>query len=435
MATVVIGAGFTGIAAAWELSKQGHEVVVLEYSHQPGGLAAGFKAEGWQWPLEFHYHHIFSSDKAILELIDDMGLSHLVSFKSTRTGILRLNRISRLDSPSSLLQLPFLSFIEKCRIGLTLSFLKATNQWRMLEKYTASSFLIKTMGARGYSELWKPLLVGKFGAFADQINAAWFWARIKARTKSLGYFDQGFAGIADAMVATLEAKGVSVVYGCQVEKITKNSRGKITIEYIQNEKKRHKQADQAIVTLPASNVLRMIDTLPRSLNKSLEKLDSLAAVTVILELDSPLFRDGWYWVNINDPKPFLAVVEHTNFVDAKHYGNKTVVYIGKYLSVDDPLFSSSDEAIVELFTKHLKKLPAINSVKISRSWVNRAPFAQPIAPINQSQHLPPHVLWPGTLYWACMQHIYPWDRGTNFAVGAGIDIAQRLIKDQKANVS
>jgi protoporphyrinogen oxidase len=435
MATVVIGAGFTGIAAAWELSKQGHEVVVLEYSQQPGGLAAGFKADGWQWPLEYHYHHIFASDTAILELINEMNLAHLVSFKSTRTGILRHNHISRLDSPISLLQLPFLSFIDKCRVGMTLAFLKATNQWKFLEKFSAASFLTQTMGTSGYNELWKPLLVGKFGAFADQINAAWFWARIKARTKHLGYFNQGFAGIAQAMVAALESKGVSVVYGCHVEKIVQQSSGKINIHYKQNEKKRDMHADTAVITLPASNVIKMVEALPNALQARLKKLNSLAAVTVILELNAPLFRQGWYWVNINDPKPFLAVVEHTNFVDAKHYGNKTIVYIGKYLSLNDPLFSSTDEAIVALFTKHLKKLPGINAVKINRSWVNKAPFAQPIAPLNQSQHLPPHVIWPGKLYWASMQHVYPWDRGTNFAVGAGIDIARRIIADQEVNDS
>jgi protoporphyrinogen oxidase len=431
MATVVIGAGFTGIAAAWELSKQGHKVIVLEYSHEPGGLAAGFKATGWQWPLEYHYHHIFASDAAILNLIADMGLAHLVTFKSTRTGILRHNRISRIDSPISLLQLPFLSFIDKCRIGLTLAFFKTTNRWQLLEKYTASALLTRVMGAKGYQELWKPLLVGKFGAFANTINAAWFWARIKARTKRLGYFDHGFAGIAQAMVSELEKKGVSIVYGCQVEKIIKRSSGEIDIQFIQEGKKQHMIADQAVMTLPASNVLKMVEKLPKTLTRDLVKLTSLAAVTVILELDSPLFKQGWYWVNINDPKPFLAVVEHTNFVDAKHYGNKSIVYIGKYLSRDDPLFTLSDAKIVELFTTHLKTIPDIHQLKIARSWVNRAPFAQPIVPVLQSQHLPPHVIWPGKLYWACMQHVYPWDRGTNFAAESGIEIARKIIKDRE----
>lgn len=426
MDTVVVGAGFTGIAAAWELSKAGHSVTLLEYSHQPGGLAAGFKADGWEWPLEYHYHHIFASDKAIQSIIQDMGLAHLVSFTSTLTGILRNKHISPIDSPMTLMKLPFIPFIDKCRIGATLAFLKLTNQWQILEKITASSFLARTMGKIGYEALWEPLLVGKFGIFANQINAAWFWARIKARTKKLGYFEHGFAGMAEAMVTVLKKKGVTIVYGSQVETLTESASGNIEVSYSKNGKTHQLLADQALVTLPASQVLKLVDSLPQSLRNNLSKLQSLGAITVILELDTPLFKDGWYWLNINDPKPFLAVVEHTNFVEAKHYGNKSIVYIGKYLPVTDPLYASSDQEIIKLFTEGLGNIPDTNPLVISRSWVNRAPFAQPIAPVHQSRNIPPQVLWPGKLYWASMQHIYPWDRGTNFAVEAGINIAKKM---------
>ena len=435
MDTVVIGAGFSGIAAAWELSQSGHNVTVLEYSHQPGGLAAGFKAKGWEWPLEYHYHHIFASDTAILKLIEDMDLTHLVSFSTTLTGVLREHRISPIDSPATLMRLPFIPFIDKCRIGVTLAFLKITNGWRMLEKVTTSSFLTQTMGKRGYEELWKPLLVGKFGRYADKINAAWFWARIKARTKKLGYFDHGFAGMAEAMITVLKKNGVIIEYGSQVEKVTETSNGKIAIRYRQKGKLRELLADQALITLPATQVTKIVDSLPESLHTKLSKLKSLGAITVVLELASPLFKKGWYWLNINDPKPFLAVVEHTNFVDAKHYGNKSIVYVGKYLSPTDPLYASSDKEIVQLFTKHLASIPETNPLTISRSWVNRAPFAQPIAPINQSKNLPPQVILPGKIYWTSMQHIYPWDRGTNFAVGAGVSIVQKMNEDVQVQSS
>ncbi len=435
MDTVVIGAGFTGIAAAWELSQSGHNVTVLEYSHQPGGLAAGFKAKGWRWPLEYHYHHIFASDNAILKLIEDMGLTHLVSFSTTLTGVLRNNRISPIDSPVTLMRLPFIPFIDKCRIGVTLAFLKITNRWQMLEKVTASSFLTRTMGKRGYEELWKPLLVGKFGRYADKINAAWFWARIKARTKKLGYFDHGFAGMAEAMISVLKKNGVTIAYGSQVEKIAEDPSGKVVIRYSQNGKTLKLLADQALVTLPATQVTKLVNSLPQSLHAKLSKLTSLGAITVVFELEGPLFKKGWYWLNINDPKPFLAVVEHTNFVDAKHYGNKSIVYVGKYLSPTDPLYASNDEKIVQLFTEHLSTIPETNPLTISRSWVNRAPFAQPIAPINQSMNLPPHVISPGKIYWTSMQHIYPWDRGTNFAVGAGVSIVQKMNEDLRTQAS
>lgn len=42
----VIGAGLTGIAAAWQLSRSGHEVVVLEAADRVGGLASSITVSG-----------------------------------------------------------------------------------------------------------------------------------------------------------------------------------------------------------------------------------------------------------------------------------------------------------------------------------------------------------------------------------------------------
>ncbi|MBZ0310067.1 MAG: FAD-dependent oxidoreductase, partial [Anaerolineae bacterium] len=55
----IIGAGVAGLAAAWELVLQGHQVTLFESESQVGGLAAGFRDENWDWRLEKFYHHWF----------------------------------------------------------------------------------------------------------------------------------------------------------------------------------------------------------------------------------------------------------------------------------------------------------------------------------------------------------------------------------------
>jgi len=45
--TVVVGAGFSGLAAAWTLSNAGAEVLVLESSERPGGVVRSEKREGF----------------------------------------------------------------------------------------------------------------------------------------------------------------------------------------------------------------------------------------------------------------------------------------------------------------------------------------------------------------------------------------------------
>jgi uncharacterized protein with NAD-binding domain and iron-sulfur cluster len=53
----IVGAGAAGLAAAYDLTRAGARVVVYEAAPQPGGLASGFRAEGWSWSLERFYHH------------------------------------------------------------------------------------------------------------------------------------------------------------------------------------------------------------------------------------------------------------------------------------------------------------------------------------------------------------------------------------------
>lgn len=74
----VVGAGFAGLSAAFDLRKLGHDVVLFEASDIPGGLASGFKEPHWDWTVERYYHHWFQSDAHLLGLMEELGLSDQV---------------------------------------------------------------------------------------------------------------------------------------------------------------------------------------------------------------------------------------------------------------------------------------------------------------------------------------------------------------------
>ena len=77
MQVAIIGAGFTGLSAGYFLSKAGVDVTIIEASGSPGGLAGGFKGKNWNWSLEQYYHHLFTSDNHILDLV----LPHYLLFQ------------------------------------------------------------------------------------------------------------------------------------------------------------------------------------------------------------------------------------------------------------------------------------------------------------------------------------------------------------------
>ena len=100
----IIGAGIAGMSAAWDLARAGHEVHIFEGADRVGGLAAGFKDDGWDWYLEKYYHHWFEGDKHILGLIDEIGHSDKILFPRPKTSYWLDGKIYRSEiSPSALL--------------------------------------------------------------------------------------------------------------------------------------------------------------------------------------------------------------------------------------------------------------------------------------------------------------------------------------------
>src|SRR5581483_6456851 len=110
----IIGAGFTGLSAAYRLLQAGHEVVVFEKDSMPGGLAIGYKEKGWDWSLEYHYHHWFTNiknsinnDRSVFGLAQEIG--HQVLIRRPKTSVYVDKEIFQFDSPKEVLLFPKLS--------------------------------------------------------------------------------------------------------------------------------------------------------------------------------------------------------------------------------------------------------------------------------------------------------------------------------------
>lgn len=424
MRVAIIGAGFGGLAAAYRLARAGVDVWVYESEDKPGGLAVGFKEPQWAWTLEKHYHHWFTNDYSVLNLASEVG--HRVVTKRPKTSTFINGEINQLDSPFSLLLFPKLSFFERVRTGVILAFLKATTSWRSLERITAEEFIKKYMGQESWNVLWGPLFVGKFQEYARQIPASWFWARIKKRTQFLSYPEGGFLSFALALDKVLRGNSGKILYNTEIKSITKK-KDKLLVKT----SKYSFEFDKIICTLPSAIFVKIVEGLPKDYIEELLSLKSIGAVNLVLSLKKQFLEDGTYWLNINAKHfPFLAVVEHTNFIDKKYYNNEHLIYIGNYLPTNHPYFQKDAGDLLREFYPFLKTVnPKFDKSWINKGYVFKAPFAQPVIPLKYSENIPSFETPVRGLYLCNLQQVYPWDRGTNYAVENGEKVASLILKE------
>ena len=424
----IIGAGIGGMAAAYDLIRAGHPVTIFDRDDFVGGLASGIKEPHWAWSVEKYYHHWFTTDRFIQDLIAELGWEEEVHFPRPYTVMYHEGKFYPFDSIPSALLFPGLGWgLNKIRFGLVGLYLRLTNDWRPLEATTVDSWLRKWAGEKVYKMMWEPLVIGKFGAHYQDVNMAWMWARLKARTTRLGTFEGGFQAFADRFADHLRQMGVQIHLEAPISQIDSHSGEGIRLEIGD----RFEIFDQCLVTTSPGILAKLAPTLPQDYLAKLLNLKSMGAVVLILSLSQRLSEEGYYWFNI--PKsagyPFLALVEHTNFISPEKFGGDHIVYCGDYLNPDHEYFELTKDELLEKFLPALQRFnPKFKPDWVTNSWLFRTRYAQPVPEVNHSRNIPAiQTPIPG-LFFASMSQVYPWDRGTNFAVEIGRKAAVLMIE-------
>ena len=418
--TAVLGAGALGLTVAYRLAQRGEDVVILEREALPGGLAAGFEIEPGMW-LDRFYHHLFKSDRHAIALINELGLGDELLWRRPLTMTLRDGQAHQLDSPMSLLRFTPLPVADRVRMGAWLAYLRSLRGPGRLEGETAADWIRRHMGARAYDVVWGPLLRGKFGALAGEIAMPWFWARVHDRTAELGYLRGGFHRLYDRLAEGIALAGGTLRFGTEVREIRTDTAGGMRVETSGGE---GVSVDRVVSTLAVRLTCRLAPELPDSYRSRHEWGTAYGAHCLILALDRPLTES--YWMNVNDPGyPFMALVEHTNYMERADYGGRHLVYLGNYRPMDDPLLHTATADVVEAFSPHLQRINArFDPSWVTDSWSFSAPFAQPIVTTDYRDHIPPFETPVPGLWVASMFQVYPHDRGQNYS----IDLAERLVE-------
>ena len=433
----IIGGGVAGLAAAYHLTKEGHFAEVFEVAPFLGGQASTFDVFGGQ--LERGYHHLFVSDTEISDLIQELGLGGKLAWLESTVGFYHGGKIWDFASPMDLLRFKPLPFLDRIRVGFWTFILQKTKSYSKFEGVTARDWLSKRMGRRGYEVIWEPLLRGKFGEFYDKIGMTWIWNKVTLRVASrkgagqvehLGYPMGSFGEVIEVLADRIAQQGGVIHTSASVTQIV-DADGSATAMEVQLEggETERREYDAIIATTPSYVFTRLAPAMPPEYQSKLEDVDYLSAVLMVMVMDRPFTNK--YWMNIADPNmPFVALIEHTNLIDKELYGGKHILYISNYPSRDNELYQMSGDELMDLFVPHLQKI----NPDFERSWVieyhhHRVDGAQPIVGVNYGAGIPDHRTPLQGLYLANTTQIYPEDRGTNYSVRMGRQVARMVVDD------
>ena len=433
----IIGGGVAGLAAAYHLTKEGHFAEVFEVAPFLGGQASTFDVFGGQ--LERGYHHLFVSDTEISGLIQKLGLGGKLAWLESTVGFYHGGKVWDFASPMDLLRFKPLPFLDRVRVGFWTFILQKTKSYSKFEGVTARDWLSKRMGRRGYEVIWEPLLRGKFGEFYDKIGMTWIWNKVTLRVASrkgagqvehLGYPMGSFGEVIEVLADRIAQQGGVIHTSASVTQIVEAD-GSATAMEVQLEggETERREYDAIIATTPSYVFTRLAPAMPPEYQSKLENVDYLSAVLMVMVMDRPFTNK--YWMNIADPNmPFVALIEHTNLIDKELYGGKHILYISNYPSRDNELYQMSGDELMDLFVPHLQKI----NPDFERSWVieyhhHRVDGAQPIVGVNYGAGIPDHRTPLQGLYLANTTQIYPEDRGTNYSVRMGREVARMVVDD------
>ena len=423
MNIAIIGGGPTGLAAAWELSKRGVNITLYERdANEIGGLAGAAPIN--ETYIDRFYHHIFTSDTDILDLINEMGLSEDMLWVEPKNGIFINGILYPFTSPLDLITLPEVSLIGRFRMGLSVLMAKNVKDFMSMEGINAKDWLIQKTGNDAYEKIWRNLLYSKFDKDADDVSGVWIWNKFKLRgstrqsinKETLGYLRGSFFKVYKALAERLTNTGAKIVFE-PVTHISGNG-NKVVIETESSAI----VYDKALFTGAPALLCKLCDfSAGYAANAAHTKYKSNICMTIVTKQRI----SDYYWVTVAQRgAPFVLFIEHTNLIKDPEYKDKHIIYLSRYIDESDPFFTAPNEEITNVFFEYLGRLfPGFRREAVTDSYINRAVYTQPVIGLNYSKHILPYETPVKGLYLASMAQIYPEDRGQNYAVHMGKKVA------------
>ncbi len=417
MTTVIIGGGLAGLAAAYRLA-DGDEIILIEKEPELGGMASSYEINNYH--IEKYYHHIFSSDKELIALIDELDLGNKLEWLRGSTGYYFDGKIYPMNTPIEILKaLPLMDVI---RLTLLVLKAKGIKDTAPFDDITAKQWILDTAGESVYNNFFLPLLQSKFGDNKERVSAAWLLGRVRIRSnrgakgERLGYMRGGFQALIEKMAESIRKKGGIIRKG-SASKI-EVAGGSVKSVVVDGESIK---CDRVISTVSPHVLQKIIDPGLLGLDMNISYQGTACALFGLTEK----IMDDVYWLNIKEDVPFGAVIEHTNFIPVSDY-DENLMYVTSYFqNPDSALWKSNDDEVIELYQNGLERLFPGFRKKVKWWRLRRDIDTAPVYEVGYGKKVLPYRTNVKGFYLAGMfsEANYP-ERSMNGSIKAGFECAK-----------
>jgi protoporphyrinogen oxidase len=423
----VLGGGMLGLTIALRIAQSGRKVTLIEASPSFGGVTSTCTHDGVSW--DRYYHVVSASDRHLLALLDELGLSDELVWGTTKTNFFDGSVLSPLNNVFDYLRLPALGAIDKLRLGINILYGSRCEDGIALEHEKVEDWLVRWSGRNTFEKLWRPLLRSKLGDNFQHASAAYIWATIRRfygarqgakKTELFGYVRGGYARVIEAIIGSLAAQGVSFEAGYPVNSVAKTEEGLAISSPTTT-----RLFDEAVVTFASPLVARMCRDLDPSEKQQHEAILYQGVVCSSMLLTRPL-GDAYLTYITDETIPFTTIIEMSSLIDRVLLRGHHLVYLPKYVPSTDPLLEASDSEIANLFIPGLQRIfPDFRSSDIVSMYTARARYVTAFSTLDYSARLPPiKTTVPGLHVCNSAQIV-----NASLSVNETVDLANRVVAE------
>lgn len=403
---IIIGAGPAGLAAAWELTQAGQEVMVIEKDAQVGGISKTINHHGYYF--DSGGHRFWTKNEEVSGLWQEVLGSNFL----TRP------RLSRIYYKNNFFYYPIKIFDALKKLGLLESVLIVGSYlWVKIKKIfkknqikTFEDWTVNQFGRRLFDIFFKTYTEKVWGIKTSEIGAEWAAQRIKNLSlvsviiDSLGLNKKGkiktlieefkypklgpgmmYQKMADQAVA----RGARLLLNTDVARINCQRDKVRSVMVKKGNKETEIFADYYLSSMPLPElVVKLVPEAAEEIMAANKNLWFRSLITVNLIINKKeVIPDTWIYIhdplvragrlqNFKNWSPFMSADE-----------NKTNMGLEYFASKGDELYQMSDEELIALGKEDWIKMGIGGEEEIIEAFVAREKNAYPVYQIGYKDSL------------------------------------------------